>query len=399
MKIGMILDNTFPPDSRVENEATSLVKDGHSVHLFCLNEGGQPVHENIRGIEVRRFPTNNLEYKLSALAYSVPFYHWLMEGKIRAFIREVQPDVLHVHDLAIARAAFRAAGKFGLPVVLDLHENRPVIMKEYVHVKKWPGKWLISPERWEYYQRLYSTKADRVIVVTREAANEMIRDYSISVNKVVVVPNTVETSIYMNYPTDPEIVNRFSEGFNILYMGDTGLRRGTDTAIRAMPIILGHIPDARLILVGSNTEDVHLKRIAAEEGVSAHVYFEGWQDVTTFPSYVEAAHLCVSPLKRNRHHDTTFANKIFQYMAGGKPLVVSDCPPQARVVHDSACGLVHIAEDAEGLASKIIYIYDHPEKADEMGRSARRSIEEEWNWEHTSRGLLSLYRELSSESV
>ena len=32
----MILDAVFPPDPRVENEAISLINEGHHVFLFCL---------------------------------------------------------------------------------------------------------------------------------------------------------------------------------------------------------------------------------------------------------------------------------------------------------------------------------------------------------------------------
>ena len=41
MKIGMILDQEFPPDPRVQNEAISLIKAGHEVFLFCLHYGSQ----------------------------------------------------------------------------------------------------------------------------------------------------------------------------------------------------------------------------------------------------------------------------------------------------------------------------------------------------------------------
>ena len=47
MKIGMILDAEFPPDPRVENEAVSLVKNGHEVFLFCLQYGQQKPSEVI----------------------------------------------------------------------------------------------------------------------------------------------------------------------------------------------------------------------------------------------------------------------------------------------------------------------------------------------------------------
>ena len=394
MRIGMILDTAFPPDSRVENEAVSLIRDGHEVFLFALNRGSEPEQEERNGIQVRRYPTSNFEYKSSALAYTFPYYHWKLAAKINTFIKDVQPDVLHVHDLTVARAGVKQAKKHNLPVVLDLHENRPVIMQEYVHLKKFPGKYLIDTRDWQKWQKRLSKEADRLILVTEEACEDMVRE-GIERSKMVAVPNTVTLDIYDNYPVNNEIPDRFRESFTLLYMGDTGLRRGTDTLIEAMPHLIKEIPNVKLVFVGSNTEDVHLRRMVRDLGVGDYVDFEGWQDVSLFPSYVAAADICFSPLKRNRHHDTTFANKIFQYMAGGKPLVVSDCPPQERVVLDSNCGKVHAAEDARGLANEIITLHRDPELRADMGRNARVAVEDRWNWRVTSQALLEMYASLA----
>jgi hypothetical protein len=72
MKIGMILDKTFPPDPRVENEAISLIKSGNEVYLFCLsyNKNEDVV---VNEIKVKRYLSNKLEYKLSALEYTFLF--------------------------------------------------------------------------------------------------------------------------------------------------------------------------------------------------------------------------------------------------------------------------------------------------------------------------------------
>ena len=67
MKIGMILDDIFPPDPRVENEAITLINSGHEVFLFCLTYGHQKLHENINGIQIRRYKSNKIIYKLSKL--------------------------------------------------------------------------------------------------------------------------------------------------------------------------------------------------------------------------------------------------------------------------------------------------------------------------------------------
>jgi glycosyltransferase involved in cell wall biosynthesis len=207
MRIGMILDAAFPPDPRVENEAVSLIKAGHEVFLFCLHYGQQKPSEVTNGIQVKRFLSNKLEYKLSALVYTIPLYTFLMMRKIRHFIKENKVEVLHVHDMRIAAAVFNVNKKFNLPVVLDLHENRPEIMKFYPHLSKFPGKYLISSKKWKKKEEEFILKATKVIVVTSEAKNEILERVPIAADKIIEVPNTVRESFYKNPKLFPEITN------------------------------------------------------------------------------------------------------------------------------------------------------------------------------------------------
>ena len=78
MRIGMILDKTYPPDPRVENEALALMKAGHEVFLFCLTYTYELKQEIHKGIQVRRYVINKITYKLSALSYELPFYSWIL---------------------------------------------------------------------------------------------------------------------------------------------------------------------------------------------------------------------------------------------------------------------------------------------------------------------------------
>ncbi len=398
MRIGMLLDNSFPPDSRVENEAVSLINAGHEVFLFSLCfKNLQPLQETINGIKVRRYPANKLIYKLSALAYSFPGYHALIKPKIRHFLNENKIESLHIHDMMIAQAAFDVNKEFKLPVVLDLHENRPEIMRHYPWVNDWKGRLLVRRSRWAKMQTEFIKKADRVIVVTEEAVQQAIFETGISNRKIIAVPNTITPDIYFNYPIKQEVIDRFRDKFAVLYLGDTGLRRGTDLAIEAVAILKRTIPNVHLILVGKSKEDFILKNLAEKLGVAEEVSFEGWQDVSLFPSYTLASEVCISPLVRNLHHDTTYANKIFQYMAMSRPIVVSDCPPQVRVAEEEQCGLVHQAGNAQDLADKILELYRNSELRQTMGCNGQKAVRERYNWQQTSRDLIEMYNALALE--
>ena len=174
MRIGMILDKTFPPDPRVANEAISLIENGHEVFLFCLKYQDEKENEVVKGIQVKRYSSSNLIYKLSALAYTIPEYAFIMAKKINHFLVEHRIEVIHMHDMQIAGAVFKANKKLKLKTVLDLHENRPEIMKFYPHLQKFPGKFLISPKKWKQKEEEFIKKATNVVVVTEEAKLEIV---------------------------------------------------------------------------------------------------------------------------------------------------------------------------------------------------------------------------------
>ncbi len=377
----MILDSPFPPDARVENEGYSLIETGHEVFLFSLDPRPKSSSESINGVQVLRYKSNNLIYKLSALAYTFPFYHNLLLSRINHFIKETKPEALHIHDMVVAEAVFKVNERYGLPVVLDLHENRPEIMKHYKHVTSTLGKVLINLDTWKRWQNILMKKATKVILVTEEAKKLAIEDTKLPSENFHVVPNTITPSIFYAYNIENEVIDQFKTSFNILYVGDTGLRRGTDTAIEAIAKLKGRIPDIKLILVGSSSADDILRNTAQELEVMDNVAFMGWRDLTLFPSFIAASDICISPLKRNIHHDTTFANKIFQYMAMGKPLVVSDCPSQANLVRKENCGTVHKAGDAVDLAKQIYDLYLNRKLSNEMGERGKQAILTKYSWE------------------
>lgn len=393
MRIGMLLDTNFPPDSRVENEAVTLIKAGHKVHLFALNYFQRlPARETINGIFVHRYALGKLAYKLSALVYTVPFFRMLVQSKIQHFIKSNKIERLHIHDMPLGKAGLLAAKKHNIGTVLDLHENRPEIMKHYRHVNTTIGKLTIWPQKWKSMQNWLANRADSIIVVTEEGKEQLAEAAKVDPKKISVVPNSIRTDIFLNYPIDGDIQNSLPKGFRVLYVGDTGLRRGTGSAIQAISILKTKIPRIHLLLVGSNNEDVHLKNLVHELSIEDSVTFFGWQDISLFPTYISSSDIGISPLKRNAHHDTTYANKIFQYMAMGLPVVVSDCPAQKRVIESCSSGLVHKAEDAQDLADKIFELYENSEKRKQFGTNGMEAILKDWHWEKLSKELVILYQ-------
>jgi len=392
----MILDNSFPPDPRVENEALTLIENGHQVFLFCfkLAKSKQKKQEIINGIEVHRHTISRLLYKLSALAYTVAFYHYSTYKSIIKFAEKNKIEALHVHDIQIARSVFIANKKLKLPIILDLHENRPEIMKFYSHVISPTGRLLINPKTWKRFEYKYIKLAQKVIVVTNEAREYYQNQIPVDGKKFHVVPNSIRKEFYLDYKTSNDIIEKFKDNFTLLYLGNTGLRRGLLEAINSLQFIIPEIPNIKLVIVGKSKTDHILKNRIAELGYEDYVFFAGWQSPDLFQSFILASQLGICPIHRNLHHDTTLANKLFQHLAFGKPLIVSNSTAQARLVKDYNCGLVFTDRNPQELANCIITLFQNKKLYNSFSKNGIAAIEKHLNWDIISKEIVQLYKEL-----
>ena len=262
------------------------------------------------------------------------------------------------------------------------------------HLNKFPGKYIISPSKWRKKENEFILKSDKIITVSPNFAEDLIKKNNIEPKKVVVVPNNVRQSFYKKALYSDVIANKYSNKFVVLYLGDTSIRRGLLTAIRATEFLSKEIANYKLVIVGKNTTDSILKDETKKLNLEAFVDFEGWQDVSLFPSYIVASNVCISPLYRSVQHDVAYANKIFQYMSFSKPVLVSNAIAQKEIIEKANSGLVHEEKNKDDFSSKVLELYLNKEKAEELGKRGKQFIENEFSWEITSKALVKLYDEL-----
>lgn len=351
----MILDEEFPPDVRVEKEIRTLEKNGHQIHLLTYTRKDQAFTDSYNSVKVKRIVISKLMYKLKALALVLPFYFNFWKKFIKNEIEKNDFDVIHVHDLTLVSTVLKIGRKHNIPVIGDYHENRPEIMKLYDHVKSFPGNILISVNKWQKFQAKYSNLLDRLILVTKEAKDYYIKNFGLEEKKVFVVPNYVDLDDLSKFRIDDKIVREYSNKFMLVYFGDTGSRRGTITVLETALELQNDIEnrDVHFVIIGDSREQSKLEERVIELKLK-NVKLTGYMPIEKAASYFSAADAGLCPFLRNIHHDTTYSNKMFQYMAFGKPVIVSNCPSQANLVKENNCGLVFTAGDSKMLKQKII---------------------------------------------
>jgi glycosyltransferase involved in cell wall biosynthesis len=302
-------------------------------------------------------------------------------------------DVIHVHDLPLAKVGWKLSHKYRLKFVLDLHENRPEIMRYYNYTNTFPGNILISIKKWENYQKYISTKADRLILVTDIAKKDYVSRYGVKEQKVFAVPNWPDMDVLESFETDPTIIEKYKDKFMFLYFGDTGTRRGTKDIIETAALLKDN-PKFHFVIIGNSQEQEQLKKRIENLNLK-NVELTGYIPFNKIISYIKASKAGLCPFHKNLHHDTTYANKLFQLMYFGRPIISSNCTAQQIIIEKEKCGYIFTSGDVKILSEKIVELSLLSKKDyDDMGRNGRKAVISKYNLENGHKSLINLYNSL-----
>ncbi len=149
---------------------------------------------------------------------------------------------------------------------------------------------------------------------------------------------------------------------------------------------------ATLYLVGEGFYRRRLEGLVSELGLGDRVHFTGWLPFREAMGYIKASDLGVIPIADFPEAHISFPNKIQQYMYFSKPLIVAEVRSLSRIVRECGCGFTYRPEDPSSFKRAVM---EHLSGLEELGANGRRYLEG-FNWAHSSRNLLNLYRKVSN---
>ena len=126
-------------------------------------------------------------------------------------------------------------------------------------------------------------------------------------------------------------------------------------------------------------------------GISNFVDLEGWKDENLFQSYIKSSKIGVSPLVSNIHHDTTYANKIFQYISLACPVLCSDVKAQDELINKYNFGLSFQTGNGEDFIKKVYLFYRDLELRESLQKNCLNAILNHLNNSIVSKNLVKIY--------
>jgi len=229
------------------------------------------------------------------------------------------------------------------------------------------------------YRLTYRHVATGVIVNSRTtAANLASRIRWRPAGAVHVLPNHVELARFASPRPRAEVRAELglpADGPVAICVGELTSRKNAALAIRALPEILGEVPDAWLLIVGKGREEEAWRGLARSLGVASRVCFAGFRrDV---PDLLAAADVLVHASRAEG-----LPNAVTEAMAAGRPVVASDASSHPELVDDGTTGRLFAPDDASALAAAVVPYLRDRELRLRHGAAGRERAEREFSLEH-----------------
>jgi len=249
---------------------------------------------------------------------------------------------------------------------------------------------LYAMERWAY------GSATRINVLTPAFADNIVDRGLAARDKITEIPNGADVDVFK--PADePELRAQlgWSDRFVALYAGAHGRANAVGQLVAAAEC-LAHRPDILIASVGDGPERAECERMAREKRLT-NIVFLGVRPKAEMPRYVNAADAGLAVLQRNPTFKTVYPNKVFDYMACERPVVLAIDGVARRLVCERAeAGLFAEPEDPRAIADAIVALADDRDRCRRLGRNGRRWVLEHATRESLARRYLTVLGELSA---
>ncbi len=212
--------------------------------------------------------------------------------------------------------------------------------------------------------------------------------------QVTLVPNGSDTAMF-----DPRLdgdsfraAHDLQGRFLVMYAGAHGMSNDLAVVLEAAALIDDQ-PDIAIVLLGAGKEKPALIAMAQAMGLS-NLHFLPPVPKGEMPRALAAADACIAILKPIEMYKTVYPNKVFDYMAAGRPVILAIDGVIRQVVEVAGSGVYVPPGDAKALANAIRELAANPAMRQSMGLAGRRCVEEAFSRELLAEKMAEIIEEM-----
>ncbi len=273
------------------------------------------------------------------------------------------------------------------PFILEIRDLWPDFAIDMGVLKNpvliWLSRWL---ENFMY------TRANH-IVVNSPAFRVHLIEKGIPESRISLVPNGVDPDMFQPGENGDQIrqVLGLTDKFIVTYAGALGAANDISTILRAAARLQEN-KSIHFLLVGAGKESENLQA-EAESLQLTNITFAGTYPKNRMSAVLAASDACLATLKDIRMFRTVYPNKVFDYMAAARPVVLGIGGVIKDVVEDAQAGIAVEPGNDLQLAEAVVTLADAPEAARKMGERGRHYVVEHFHRSQHAQKFLQMLKE------
>lgn len=362
--------------------ARYAVKAGHDFTVIAsdvsyldgkrIETDGKP--EQIEGIEVRRARTLNVINK--GFIWRVIAFLGFMVSSVFKALGAGRVDVV----MGTSPPIFQAGSAWFVsflrrkPFLLEVRDLWPEFAVDMGVIKNRFIIWLARR-----VEKFLYARAAHILVNSPAFRDYMVDRHGIKPEKITLIPNGVDPSMYDPDEKGAEVRDEFNlhGRFVVTYAGAMGPANDITTTIRAAELLKD---DERIhfLMVGDGKDRKKAEALKDELGLT-NVTFAGLRSKQDMKAVLGATDACLATLMPIPMFKTVYPNKIFDYLAAGRPIIMSIDGVIREVVEKAQAGRFIEPGRPETIVEAVRAFASDPEGCAAMGRSGRAYVQQHFN--------------------
>jgi glycosyltransferase involved in cell wall biosynthesis len=372
MNIGMIISTPFPPEEGIGNYiyglSTKFIKKGHKVTIITRGSIAKTKKENIEGINIIKAPFIPI----------YPFYIHLHGVFVNKIIKSMESkfDILHIHSplTPIIKTSIPIIATIHTPMLTDTRTRFNEARDIHSRIEKFMGRYVSY-----YIEKALIERAEIITTVANSVVNEL-REYGINTNNIKVLGNGVDEKLFS--PSKKKNKDKY-----ILYTGRLDYRKGLFDLIESSKYILKTNKDISFVIIGKGALKNKLQKKVEKIGIQKNFKFLGFVNQEKLIELYQNATLYVLP-----SHYEGLPTVLLEAMSCGLPVVATSVSGNLDVIKSGKNGILVPPKSPLKLANAVLKLLDDEETKINLGKNARRTIEDNYTWNIITDNYLKYYK-------
>ena len=382
----LIVSSTFPrwkddTDPPFVFELARRLTNNFDISVLAPHYPGSCISERMEGMDIYRF--RYFLEKFETLAGSTGILPTLKRNKLNYLLilffvlGEVitllkltiknKPDIIHAHwILPQGFAAFLIHKVTGVPYVLTTHGGDiyglqgkiPTILKRIV------------------------VQGAATVTVASKDIQEKLRQLTGTTPPTQVIPMGVDSGLFHPNKKDRKLRGKFGiNGPFLLFVGRFTEKKGVRYLIAAMPEVLKHFPESRLLVVGTGELEKELQQNVTNLGLDQQVIFAGAIPNHELPKYFATADIFIGPSIKTADGDTEgFGLTFVEAAMSGCIVIGTEVGGIADIIQHGETGFQVKEKSPASITQILLKVMQQQSELSSMRDKARQKMVEQFDW-------------------